>query len=219
MEGVCIIPGMTPNSLPDLLTELDDLHTYEDAEALLPEVEQELEGLKRLTRGLDVEIVRVTQALKVLKSERRSGVLGKLFKGSSKEEAELNAQLDEYRREREEVRASLNRLQDVFDFTPRSPLERECILKELRLRKKALQEHRREITHVTHGPRLMRVQTPALPAGVDPVAYERRKARYARDSERLPGEDAEQALARQLAQVDQALLWAEKFPAEESLPA
>lgn len=210
---------MTANFPPNLLTELDDLHTYEDAEALLPDVEQELEGLKRLTRGLDVEIVRVTQALKALKNERRSGVLGKLFKGSNKEEAEFSAQIEEYRRQREDIHTSLRRLQDVFDFTPRSPLERECILKELRLRKKALQENRREITHVTNGPRLMRVQTPALPAGVDPLAYERRKARYVREAERLPGEDADQALARQLAQVEQALLWAEKFPAEEGLPA
>lgn len=201
-------------ALPSLLTEIEGLNTYEGAEALLPEVKRELEHLQSLTRGLDVEVLRTTQALKALRNESRSGVLGKLFKGSKKEEAELSAQVEEYRRTREEVHASLRRLQDVLDFTPRSPQERDCILMELRLRKKALLEHRREITHVTHGPR-MRVQTPALPPGVDAAAYERRKARYAREAERLPGETAEQALARQLAQVEEALLWAEKFPTEE----
>lgn len=208
---------MTTTALQSLLIEIEDLNTYEDAEALLPEVKRELEELQSLTRGLDIEVLRATQALKALKNEHRSGVLGKLFKGANKEEAELSAQVEEYRHKREEVHASLRRLQDALDYTPRSPQERECILMELRLRKKALQEHRREITHVTHGPR-MRVQRIALPPGVDPAAYERRKARYAREAERQPGETAEQALARQLAQVEQGLLWAEKFPATESLP-
>lgn len=210
---------MATNSLPALLAEIEDLHTYEDAELLLPKVEHEFASLQNMARGLDVEIVRCTQTLKVIKNEKQSSILGKLFKSTNKEEAELSAQLNEYRQKRENLHSSLQCLQDFLDYTPHSPFEREYILKELRLRKKALQEQRREITHVPNGPRLMRVQSPAIPAGVDPAAYERRKARYFRETERLPGEDASQALARQLAQVEQAMNWVEKFPANEMLPA
>ena len=201
-------------TLDTLLTEIEDLHSYERAEALLPQVKSELEHLQSLVRALDVEVLQASQALKIYKTEKRTGMFGKLF--NSKEEAELNAKVDEVRSQRESLHASLRRLQDVMDYTPQTPLERDCILRELRLRKKGLQEQRREITQVAYGPRLRRVETVALPEGVNPQAFERRKARYARESERLPGEDAESALHRQLAQVESALQWVEAFP--ETLP-
>jgi len=201
-------------SLANLLTEIEDLHSYESAEALLPQVKSELEHLQSLVRALDVEVLQASQALKIFKTEKRSGVLGKLFNG--KEETVLNAKVEEVRSQREALHASLQRLQDVVDYTPRTPLERDCILKELRLRKKGLQEQRREITQVAYGPRLRRTESVALPEGVDPVAFERRKARYAREGERLPGEDVEAALHRQRAQVESALQWVEAFP--ETLP-
>ena len=201
-------------SLANLLTEIEDLHSYESAEALLPQVKSELEHLQSLVRALDVEVLQASQALKIFKTEKRSGVLGKLFNG--KEETVLSAKVEEVRSQREALHASLQRLQDVVDYTPRTPLERDCILKELRLRKKGLQEQRREITQVAYGPRLRRTESVALPEGVDPVAFERRKARYAREGERLPGEDAEAALHRQRAQVESALQWVEQFP--ETLP-
>ena len=72
------------------------------------------------------------QALKTFKTENRSGVLGKLF--TSKEETQLQNKFDEVRSQREDLHATLCRLQDVMDYTPHSPLERDCILKELRLR-------------------------------------------------------------------------------------
>ncbi|MBN8582947.1 MAG: hypothetical protein J0L96_19940 [Anaerolineae bacterium] len=201
-------------SLANLLTEIEDLHSYESAEALLPQVKSELEHLQSLVRALDVEVLQASQALKIFKTEKRSGVLGKLFNG--KEETVLSAKVEEVRSQREALHASLQRLQDVVDYTPRTPLERDCILKELRLRKKGLQEQRREITQVAYGPRLRRTESVALPEGVDPVAFERRKARYAREGERLPGEDVEAALHRQRAQVESALQWVEAFP--ETLP-
>ncbi len=201
-------------TLDTLLTEIEDLHSYERAEALLPQVKSELEHLQSLVRALDVEVLQASQALKTYKTEKRSGMFGKLF--NSKEEAELNAKVEEVRSQRESLHASLRRLQDVLDYTPQTPLERDCILRELRLRKKGLQEQRREITQVAYGPRLRRVETVALPEGVNPQAFERRKARYARESERLPGEDDESALHRQLAQVESALQWVEAFP--ETLP-
>lgn len=197
-------------SLTSLLIKIEDLHSYEKAESLLPQVKSELEHLQSLVRALDVEVLQANQALKIFKSENRSGVLGKLF--TSKEETQLQEKLDNVRSQREDLHATLCRLQDVADFTPRSLLERDCILKELRLRKKILQEQRREITQVAYGPRLRRTETVALPAGVDPVTFERRRARYAREAERLPGEDAESALQRQLAQVESALHWVESFP-------
>ncbi len=201
-------------TLDTLLTEIEDLHCYERAEALLPQVKSELEHLQSLVRALDVEVLQASQALKTYKTEKRTGMFGKLF--NNKEEAELNAKVEEVRSQRESLHASLRRLQDVLDYTPQTPLERDCILRELRLRKKGLQEQRREITQVAYGPRLRRVETVALPEGVNPQAFERRKARYARESERLPGEDAESALHRQLAQVESALQWVEAFP--ETLP-
>lgn len=194
----------------DLLIEVDLLRSYERVELLMPQVKSELEHLQSLVRALDVEVLQANQALKIFKIEKRSGVLGKLF--NSKEETHLQEKLDEVRRQREALHAELSHLQDIVDFTPHSPLERDCILKELRLRKKNLQEQRREITQVAHGPRLRRTESVALPAGVDSLAYERRRARYARESERLPGEDAETALQRQLAQVESALHWVESFP-------
>lgn len=203
-------------SLTSLLTEIEDLHSYENAASLLPQVKSQVEHLQSLARGLDIEVLRATQALKAFRNEKRSGVLGKLF--NSKEEAELTAKVDEVRTQREEVHTSLRRLQTVLDFTPRSLLERDCILRELRLRKKVLQEQHREITQVAYGPRLRRTESIALPAGVDPLAFERRKARYARESERLPGEDAEAALNRQLEQVEEAIRWVEHFPADVTLP-
>jgi chromosome segregation ATPase len=197
-------------SLVNLLIEIEDLHSYERAESLLPQVKSELEHLQSLVRALDVEVLQANQALKTFKTENRSGILGKLF--TSKEETQLQDKLDEVRSQREDLHATLVRLQDVMDYTPHSPLERDCILKELRLRKKGLQEQRREITQVAYGPRLRRTESVSLPAGVDPVAFERRRARYARESERLPGEDAETAPHRQLAQVEAALRWVEAVP-------
>ena len=201
-------------TLANLLTEIETLHSYESAEALLPQVKSELEHLQSLVRALDVEVLQASQALKTFKTQKGTGMFGKLFNG--KEEAELSAKVDEVRSQREALHASLQRLQDVVDYTPRTPLERDCILKELRLRKKGLQEQRREITQVAYGPRLRRTESVALPEGVDPVAFERRKARYAREGERLPGEDAEAALHRQRTQVESALQWVEAFP--ETLP-
>lgn len=215
-KGVCIISGMS-TSLPSLLTEIEDLHSYEDAESLLPQVKSELEHLQSLARSLDIDVLKAHQALKIFKNEKRPGMLGKLFNG--KEEANLTAKLDEVRSQREDLHASLRRLQIVADYTPRTPLERDCILRELRLRKKGLQEQRREITQVAYGPRIRRMDSIALPAGVDPLAFERRKARYAREAERLPGEDAEAALHRQLEQVEEAIRWVDHFPADETLPA
>lgn len=202
------------NSLTTLLTEIEDIHSYERVESFLPQVKSELEHLQSLVRALDVEVLQANQALKIFKSENRSGVLGKLFK--NKEETQLQDKLDEVRSQREDLHAALCRLQDIVDYTPHSPLERDCIIRELRLRKKGLQEQRREITQVAYGPRLRRTESVALPAGVDPVAFERRRARYARESERLPGEDAESALHRQRTQVESALQWVEAFP--ETLP-
>jgi hypothetical protein len=202
------------NSLTTLLTEIEDIHSYERVESFLPQVKSELEHLQSLVRALDVEVLQANQALKIFKSENRSGVLGKLFK--NKEETQLQDKLDEVRSQREDLHATLCRLQDIVDYTPHSPLERDCIIRELRLRKKGLQEQRREITQVAYGPRLRRTESVALPAGVDPVAFERRRARYARESERLPGEDAESALHRQRTQVESALQWVEAFP--ETLP-
>lgn len=194
----------------DLLIEIDLLRSYERVEFLMPQVKSELEHLQSLVRAMDVEVLQANQALKIFKTEHRSGVLGKLF--NSKEENQLQEKLDEVRSQREELHSKLSHLQDIVDYTPHSPLERDCILKELRLRKKNLQEQRREITQVAHGPRLRRTESVALPAGVDPVAFERRRARYAREAERLPGEDAEIALHRQLDQVEAALHWVESFP-------
>jgi hypothetical protein len=202
------------NSLTTLLTEIEDIHSYERVESFLPQVKSELEHLQSLVRALDVEVLQANQALKIFKSENRSGVLGKLFK--NKEETQLQDKLDEVRSQREDLHATLCRLQDIVDYTPHSPLERDCIIRELRLRKKGLQEQRREITQVAYGPRLRRTESVALPAGVDPVAFERRRARYARESERLPGEDAESTLHRQRTQVESALQWVEAFP--ETLP-
>lgn len=199
-----------------LLSEIEDLHDYESAEVILPQVKSEVEHLQSLARGLDIEVLKATQALKIFKNENRPGMLGKLF--TNKEEAELSAKVDEVRGQREEVQISLRRLQIVMDYTPRSTLERDCILKELRLRKKGLQEQRREITQVAYGPRIRRTENIALPAGADLHAFERRKARYARESERLPGEDAETALHRQLEQVEEAIRWVEHFPADITLP-
>lgn len=201
-------------SLANLLTEIEDLHSYESAEALLPQVKSELDHLQSLVRALDVEVLQASQALKTFKTQKGTGMFGKLFNG--KEETVLSAKVEEVRSQREALHASLQRLQDVVDYTPRTPLERDCILKELRLRKKGLQEQRREITQVAYGPRLRRTESVALPEGVDPVAFERRKARYAREGERLPGEDVEAALHRQRAQVESALQWVEAFP--ETLP-
>lgn len=203
-------------SLPSLLNEIEDLHSYENVESLLPQVKSEVEHLQSLARSLDIEVLKASQALKIFKNEKRPGMLGKLFNG--KEEANLTAKVEEVRSQREDLHTSLHRLQIVLDYTPRSPLERDCILRELRLRKKGLQEQRREITQVAYGPRLRRMDSIALPPGVDPLAFERRKARYARESERLPGEDAEAALHRQLEQVEEAIRWAEHFPADETLP-
>ena len=170
-------------TLANLLTEIETLHSYESAEALLPQVKSELDHLQSLVRALDVEVLQASQALKTFKTQKGTGMFGKLFNG--KEEAELSAKVEEVRSQRESLHASLQRLQDVVDYTPRTPLERDCILKELRLRKKGLQEQRREITQVAYGPRLRRTESVALPEGVDPVAFERRKARYAREGERL----------------------------------
>lgn len=211
--ATALLPALM-ESLPALLAEIADLQTYESAERLRPQIESTLDELQRLVRGLDVEGVRAVQALNAYKKDHSSGGLSKFFKSGGKVEAELKGHVDEVQAAREEVRAGVRRLQDALDFTPHSALEREGILKELRLRRKELLERGHRITHVTHGPRLMRAPTP-LALGVEPAAYERRKARYAREAEALPGEGNAQAHARQLAWIDSAITWVERFPAGE----
>ncbi|NWF63681.1 MAG: hypothetical protein HXY38_05175 [Chloroflexi bacterium] len=208
------LPLPEVESLPSLLTELEALNQYEAAAALRPNVEAEIQRLQRLARGLDVEGARAAQALNTYKKEHAAGALRKLFNNGSRAEAELKGHVEEVQRAREEVYAALRRLQDAFDFTPYSELERAGILKELRLRKKALLERGHRITHVAHGPRLNQ-NLHALPPGVDANAFERRKTRYARESEPRPGEDGPQALARQLAWIEDAIRWVERFPAGE----
>ena len=193
-----------------LLADFKSISSFGDVHEWSGRAEEEIEQLTSIIRGLDVEIARDSQILEKLKYEASKKMLGRLF-GASSEEKELANRLEDYRHTKSELMKASHQLKDFIDFTPKSPEERESLLKELRKRKKELQEKKREITQVVRGPRLDKSKDEPMDTVFDRAAIERRKARYAREAELLEGETTSQSLSRQIAQVERDIEWVEKF--------
>jgi len=205
------IHALYDEGLQELLSAMFSLATFADAKGWGEQATTEIERLKALLREMDVEIANDAQTLEKLKYERSKKMLGGLL-GSSKEEKELAQRLEDRKSSKVSLNKAINQLQDMMDFTPRSPEEKEVLLAELRQRKRRLQEEKREITQVVRGPRMNKPQEAALVDHVfDIAARERRKARYDREAQLKAGETTIAALTRQIEQAERDLQWVEKF--------
>ena len=193
-----------------LLEKIEGLSTYAEVREWGERAADEIERLRSILRGLDIEIARDAQALEKIKYEASKKLLGKLF-GGGNEEKVLSRRVDEYKSAKTGLTAALNQLQDLIDISPRSVEEQQSLLAELRLRKKTLQEKKREITQVVRGPRMDKPQGGPVNKVFDAATLARRKARYDREAHLLPNETTSASLTRQLARVESDLLWVEKF--------
>jgi hypothetical protein len=203
-------PQIDNNEIQELLTTIHSISTYSEADEWGKRAAGMIENIKSILRGLDVEIARNTQSLEKLKYEASKKFLGRLFSGGN-EEKELTSRLDEYKSAKVRLVNAENQLQDFIDFTPKSVEEQQGLLAELRLRKKTLQEKKREITQVVRGPRMTKPQGEPSNTVFNAATLERRKIRYDREAHLLPNETTSASLARQIAQVERDLLWVEKF--------
>ena len=201
------------NILKELISEFQALSTFAETKDWSKRAGEEIGRIAGIVRELDMEIARDAQEFERVKYEQvKKPLVGRLFGGGNNEEKELAQRLERYKQSKSELTRAAIQLQDAIDFTPKSPDEQKGLIKELRLRKKELQEKKREITMVIRGPRSA---TPPQSAQVETVfdaaTLGRRKARYARDAELLPHEKTKDAMERQMAQVDHDILRVEKF--------
>lgn len=207
------IHALYDKGLQDLLTGMLSLSTFADAKEWSERALYEIGQLNQNTREIDEEVFRHTQALEKLQYERSKKMLGNLL-GVGKEEKELAQQIEDLKTSKSGLSKAIHQLQEMMDFTPRSPEEKHALLTELRMRKRRLQEEKREITQVVRGPRLKQPHeslSEPLFSGASRERRERRKLRYAKEGRLKEGETTLAALTRQIEQVERDLQWVEKF--------
>ncbi len=196
--------------LEELAAKLQKAETFAEAAAWGNRAREEIERIQGLMRALDLKIAREAHELELLKLENaKKSLVGRLFGGASPEEKELAEKIENYRQAKVELTRAIQQLQEYMDFTPTSAEQQRKLLQELRLRRRQIQEQKREITTVLGTAR------PGAPKPADetfdPASVSRRKARYARDSQVLPRETMEEATQRQLEQNARDIQWAERF--------
>ena len=207
------IHALYDEGLQDLLTGMLSLSTFADAKEWSERALYEIGQLNQNTREIDEEVFRHTQALEKLQYERSKKMLGNLL-GVGKEEKELAQQIEDLKTSKSGLSKAIHQLQEMIDFTPRSPEEKHALLTELRMRKRRLQEEKREITQVVRGPLLKQPHeslSEPLFSGASRERRERRKLRYAKEGRLKEGETTLAALTRQIEQVERDLQWVEKF--------
>jgi hypothetical protein len=196
----------------ELIAELQKIFTFTEAQDWGRRALAEIEGINRLARALDLEIARETQDLARIQIEgSKKSLVGRLFGGgASNDEKERAQRIEGFRQAKPSLIKAAQQLQEYIDFTPTSPEQQKKLLQELRLRKREIQEKKREITTVIRNTRPGIIQQPEEKV-FDPSTISRRKARYARDSQVLPHEKMEDAMNRQSAQIELDIQWVEKF--------
>ncbi|MFM8370443.1 MAG: hypothetical protein ACKOBD_16970 [Chloroflexota bacterium] len=204
------IHALYDEGLQELLTRMLSLGTFSEAKDWGERAVIEIERLKGVLREMEAEIANQAQSLEKLKYDRSKKVLGGLL-GISKEEKALVQQLEDRKTSKGGLSKAINQLQDMLDFTPRSPEEKQVLLVELRTRKRKLQEEKREITQVVRGPRMNKPQEALMDNVFDAASRERRKIRYNREAQLRAGETTTAALTRQIEQAERDIQWVEKF--------
>lgn len=203
-------PIVKDAEVEELLAEFEGLATFTEVGYWAAQAQAGIERLTSIIRGLDVEIARESQSVEKLKYQNSKKVLGRLF-GGNNEEKELTRLINELRASRSGLAHTVARLQAGLDFTPKSPEEQKVLLEELSMRRRQLQEKKREITKVVRSPLMAKPAQAPRQTVFDPATIARRKARYERDEELLPGETTATSLARQRAQIDRDIMHVEKF--------
>ena len=204
------IHALYDEGLQELLTRMLSLGTFSEAKDWGERAVIEIERLKGVLREMEAEIANQAQSLEKLKYDRSKKVLGGLL-GISKEEKALVQQLEDRKTSKGGLSKAINQLQDMLDFTPRSPEEKQVLLVELRTRKRKLQEEKREITQVVRGPRMNKPQEALMDNVFDAASRERRKIRYNREAQYREGETTTADLTRQIEQAERDIQWVEKF--------
>ncbi len=212
-EKIIIMEDSQKNNdhLKEFISEFQTLSTFAEVEDWSKRAEDEIGRVSGFIRELDIEIARDAQALERVRYEHaQKPLIGRLFSGGNNEEKELSQRVENSRQYRLEKTRAVIQLQEFIDFTPKSSEEQKALVKELRQRKRELQEKKREITMVIRSPNTQpqKAQTDNI---FDAATLERRKVRYAKDAELLPQEITKAALDRQFAQIDRDIQWAEKF--------
>ncbi|HNM35652.1 MAG: hypothetical protein U0V18_07515 [Anaerolineales bacterium] len=207
------VHALYDEGLQELLTGMLSLSTFAEAKEWSERAIYEIGQLNQNAREIDEEVFRHTQALEKLQYERSKKVLGGLL-GVGKEEKELAQQIEELKTSKNGLSKAIQQLQEMMDFTPRSLDEKHALLTELKMRKRRLQEEKREITQVVRGPRLKQPHeslSEPLFNGPSRERRERRKVRYDREARLKEGETSLAALTRQIEQAERDLQWVEKF--------
>ena len=207
------IHALYDEGLQDLLTGMLSLSTFADAKEWSDRANEEIVHLQQSLHEIDEDVFRHTQALEKIQYDRSKKMLGGLL-GASKEEKELTQQIEDLKSSRTGLSKAIQQVQEMMDFTPRSLEEKHALLTELRMRKRRLQEEKREITQVVRGPRLKQPHeslSEPLFNGPSRERRERRKVRYDREARLKEGETSLAALTRQIEQAERDLQWVEKF--------
>ena len=203
------LPNVDNIETKELLENINEINTFSGVHEWEGRVQEETERLRSIIRGLDVEIARNTQELENLRYEQSKKMFGKLM-GKSSEEKQFLAKLEEFKAAKSTMKSAIDELQDFMDFTPKTPEQKEELLKELRLHKKELQEKKREITQVVRSPRMIKKQEP-VNSVFDAESISRRKAHYEHDSHLLTNETTSDALSRQITWIDETISRVEVF--------
>lgn len=198
------------NNFKELMDKFHALSTFAEVQSWRKLAGNGIEQISGIIRALNLETAQQTQTLERIKYEASKKLVGRLF-GGSNEEKELTQQIEKYRQFKSDLESMVIQMQEALDFTPGSPDQQKELLKELRLRKKEIQEKKREITTVIRPARGIAQAQTEQPAVFDSATVDRRKARFTRDEELRPGEKTKDAMERQLAQIDRDILWVEKF--------
>jgi hypothetical protein len=135
---------------------------------------------------------------------------------------ELVALIDNLENRKDTLENMAVKLQESVDFTPDSPEEQKALLIELKQYKKELALKKREINTAMKQIREDARQL-STHAGVEKGFFgstyyssttaerQRRQIRYQRESVLRPQENEKRAIERQLLQVEQDIIWAERF--------
>ena len=196
-----------------LISEFQTLSTFKQVGSWAKRAGVEIQRMAGIVRALDIEIARAAEELERAKYEQaQKSLVGRLFSGGAGNDEKGSAQkLEQLRQRKAEASKVVTQLQDWVDFTPASLEQQKELVLELRVRSREVQEKKREITTVIRGPRGRMQAQEEQPTVFDAETLKRRKARYAREEELLPGEKTAEALSRQLAQIDKDIQWAQKF--------
>lgn len=201
-----------------LMDEYKTLSTYEAVAAWDQRAQAEVDRIAGVLQKLDAETARQLEALKQAKLEHaQKSFLKRTFAGR-KPEQEIAQFIEQCRRSMATLEELASHLQEAIDFTPNSPEEQKALLRELRLRKKALQAEKREVLADMKAIRA-EARVKSVHAGKGflgtydsrRAAYERRQIRYAKEAALRPHEDSKAAIERQLVQVEKDIVWAERF--------